>query len=231
MTDKALVRQSARELARLIRTRALSPVEVLDAYLDVIEALNPKLNAVVTLAADQAREAAKRAEATAMKGESRPAARPADRRQGRRRRTAGIRTTFGSPLFGYVLAEDAEAVRRLKAAGAVVPPRPTRRNSPRCQHHQRVFGPTRNPWNPALSPGRLVRRVGGCGRHRHGADRARHRLSAVRSASRRVLRHRRHPPDAGTDRRAIRWHCPGIRDRCTDRSRATPRMRRCCSTR
>ena len=67
MTDKALVRQSARELARLIRTRAVSPVEVLDAYLDVIEALNPKLNAIITLAADQAREAAKRAETAVMK--------------------------------------------------------------------------------------------------------------------------------------------------------------------
>ena len=56
MTDNSLTRQSARELARLIRTRAVSPVEVLDAYLEVIEALNPKLNAIVTLAADQARD-------------------------------------------------------------------------------------------------------------------------------------------------------------------------------
>ncbi len=48
----ALVRKSARELARLIASRAVSPVEVLDAYLAVIAALNPKLNAIVTLAAD-----------------------------------------------------------------------------------------------------------------------------------------------------------------------------------
>ena len=56
MSDNHLTRQSARELARLIRTRAVSPVEVLDAYLKVIEALNPKLNAIVTLVADQARD-------------------------------------------------------------------------------------------------------------------------------------------------------------------------------
>ena len=57
MTDKHLMRKSARELARLIRTRAVSPVEVLDAHLAAIEALNPKLNAIVTLAAEQARDA------------------------------------------------------------------------------------------------------------------------------------------------------------------------------
>ena len=53
-----LVRKSARELARLIASRAVSPVEVLDAYLTVIAAINPKLNAIVTLAAEQARDAA-----------------------------------------------------------------------------------------------------------------------------------------------------------------------------
>jgi hypothetical protein len=67
--DLTLARKSARELARLIRTRAVSPVEVLDAYLAVIEALNPKLNAIVTLAAEQARDGARRAEAAVMKGE------------------------------------------------------------------------------------------------------------------------------------------------------------------
>ena len=51
MIDQALVHTSARELARLMRSRAVSPVEVLDAYLEVIAALNPKLNAIVTLAA------------------------------------------------------------------------------------------------------------------------------------------------------------------------------------
>jgi amidase len=62
MSDNTLVRQSARELARLIRTHAASPVEVLDAHLAAIAALNPKLNAVVTLAEESAREHARRAE-------------------------------------------------------------------------------------------------------------------------------------------------------------------------
>jgi amidase len=55
MSDNTLVRQSARELARLIRNRAVSPIEVLDPHLAAIAALNPKLNAVVTLAEESAR--------------------------------------------------------------------------------------------------------------------------------------------------------------------------------
>ena len=69
MSDNTWVRQSARELARLIRNRAVSPIEVLDAHLAAIAALNPKLNAIVTLAEESAREHARRAEQAVMKGE------------------------------------------------------------------------------------------------------------------------------------------------------------------
>jgi amidase len=154
MTDKTLVRTSARELARLIRTRAVSPVEVLDACLDVIAALNPKLNAVVTLAAEQAREAAKHAEAAVMRGEKVGPLHGLPIGVKDVTPTAGIRTTFASPLFkDYVPAEDAEAVRRLKAAGAIVL---AKTNTPEfacgANTNNALFGPTRNPWNPALSP-------------------------------------------------------------------------------
>src|SRR5271168_2171772 len=150
----ALVRTSARELARLIASRAVSPVEVLDAYLAVIEALNPKLNAIVTLAAEQARDAAQLAETAVMKGD------PLGPLHGLPigvkdvTPTAGIRTTFASPLFkDYVPTEDAEAIRRLKAAGAIVL---AKTNTPEfacgANTNNALFGPTRNPWNPALSP-------------------------------------------------------------------------------
>src|SRR5271154_6861326 len=115
MSDNNLTRKSARELARMIRTRAVSPVEVLDAYLKVIEALNPKLNAIVTLAAEEARNGARRAEVAVMNNE------PLGPMHGLPigvkdvTPTAGIRTTFGSPLYkDFVPTEDAEAVRRLK---------------------------------------------------------------------------------------------------------------------
>ncbi len=148
------MRKSARELARLIRTRAVSPVEVLDAYLEVIAALNPKLNAIVTLAADQARDAARRAEAAVMKGEKLGPLHGLPIGVKDVTPTAGIRTTFASPLFkDYVPAEDAEAVRRLKAAGAIVL---AKTNTPEfacgANTNNALFGPTRNPWNPALSP-------------------------------------------------------------------------------
>jgi amidase len=153
-SDASLTRKSARELARLIRTRAVSPVEVLDAYLTVIAALNPKLNAIVTLAAEQARDAAKRAETAVRKGETLGPLHGLPIGVKDVTPTAGIRTTFGSPLFkDFVPAEDAEAVRRLKAAGAIVL---AKTNTPEfaagANTTNALFGPTRNPWNPALSP-------------------------------------------------------------------------------
>ena len=151
--DQPLARQSARELARLIRTRTVSPVEVLDAHLAVIAALNPKLNAIVTLAADQARDTAKRAENAVMKGEPLGPLHGLPTAIKENTLTAGIRTTFGSPLFkDFVPAEDAEVVRRLKVAGAIVI---GKTNIPEfaagANTNNELFGPTRNPWNPALS--------------------------------------------------------------------------------
>ena len=154
MADVGLTRKSARELARLIRDRAVSPVEVLDAHLAVIEAVNPKLNAIVTLAAEQAREGARLAEIAVGKGG------PLGPLHGLPvaikdiTLTAGIRTTFASPLYeDHVPADDAEVVRRLKAAGAIVL---GKTNTPEfacgAYTNNALFGPTRNPWNPMLSP-------------------------------------------------------------------------------
>ena len=149
-----LTGKTARELAKLIRTKEVSPVAVLDAYIAAIEALNPKINAVVTLAADQAREAAKRAEAAVMKGEKLGLLHGLPIGVKDVTPTAGIRTTWASPIYkDYVPTEDAEAVRRLKAAGAIVL---AKTNTPEfaagANTNNALFGPTRNPWNPALSP-------------------------------------------------------------------------------
>ncbi len=152
--DAPLTRKTARELARLIRTRAVSPVELLDAYLKAIERLNPKINAIVTLAAEQARDAAKRAEAAVMKGDKLGLLHGLPIGVKDVTPTAGIRTTYASPLFkDFVPTEDAEAVRRLKAAGAIVL---AKTNTPEfaagANTNNVLFGPTRNPWNLALSP-------------------------------------------------------------------------------
>lgn len=149
-----LTRKSATELAALIKSRALSPVDLLNASLARIERVNPKLNAVVTLATDQAREAAREAETAVMRGDAVGALHGLPIGVKDVTRTAGIRTTFGSPFFkDFVPDEDAEAVRRLKAAGAIVL---AKTNTPEfaCGANtvNPVFGATRNPWNPALSP-------------------------------------------------------------------------------
>jgi amidase len=154
MTDVSLTRKSARELARLIRERAVSPVEVLDAHLAAIETLNPKLNAIVTLAAEQARDAARLAEAAVVKGERLGPLHGLPVGIKDITLTAGIRTTYASPLYkDYVPTEDAEVVRRLKSAGAIVL---GKTNTPEfaagAHTTNALFGPTRNPWNPALSP-------------------------------------------------------------------------------
>jgi amidase len=151
--DEALTRKSAVELAAMMRARAVSPVEVLDAHLAAIARLNPRLNAIVTLAADAARDASRRAEARIMAGESGPLeGLPFGVKDVTE--TAGIRTTHGSPLHAdFVPTEDAEVVRRLKAAGAVLL---AKTNTPEfatgANTVNAVFGATRNPWNPALSP-------------------------------------------------------------------------------
>ena len=154
MADETLTRKSACELASLIASRVVSPVEVLDQHLAVIARVNPALNAIVTLAADAARNAAQQAEAAIMRGE------PVGPLHGLPVaikdivRTAGIRTTYGSPLFAdFVPDDDAEVVARLKRAGAIVL---AKTNTPEfatgANTTNAVFGATFNPWNPALSP-------------------------------------------------------------------------------
>jgi amidase len=153
MTE-SLSRKTAVELASLIATKAVSPVEVLDAHLATIARVNPKLNAIVTLMADAASVSAKAAEAAVMRGDTLGALHGLPVAIKDVTPTAGIRTTYGSPLFkDHVPVEDAEVVRRVKAAGAIVL---GKTNTPEfaagANTFNDVFGVTRNPWNPALSP-------------------------------------------------------------------------------
>src|SRR6202047_128142 len=153
MTEN-LSRATAVELASMIASRAVSPVEVLDAHLATIARVNPKLNAIVTLVADAARTLAKAAETAVMRGDTLGALHGLPVAIKDITPTAGIRTTYGSPRFkDHVPTEDAEAVRRLKAAGAIVL---GKTNTPEfaagANTFNDVFGVTRNPWNPALSP-------------------------------------------------------------------------------
>lgn len=151
--DRDLTGRSARELARLMRIRERSPVEVIDAHLHAIERFNPAINAVVTIAADSARATARQIERAILRGEDVGPLGGVPVGIKDVTPTAGIRTTWGSTLYAdHVPTVDAEVVTRLKRAGAVVV---GKTNTPEfaagANTVNRVFGATRNPWDRALS--------------------------------------------------------------------------------
>src|SRR5215472_6696563 len=119
MTDLAFA--SAAELARLIATRALSPVELVEMVLARIERAQPVLNAFITVTAEEARTAARAAEAALMRGELSGPLFGVPFSVKDLVNTAGVRTTFGSvALAQNVPAADSTAVARLKRAGAIL---------------------------------------------------------------------------------------------------------------
>ena len=108
-----LWRKPAHELAALVHRREISPVEVLDAHLAVIERLNPTLNAIVTLAADHARADARTAEQAVTRGDKVGPLHGLPIGIKDIVATANIRTTYGCPLYAdNVPTEDAEVVSR-----------------------------------------------------------------------------------------------------------------------
>ncbi len=155
MTHDDLCFTPATELVSLIRRRKVSPLEVMKAVLARIERVNPPLNAYCTVAAEQAIDTAKRATA-ALKRRARVGPLhgvPVSIKD--LTLTKGIRTTEGSKIFAdRVPDQDALIVERLKAAGAIVV---GKTNTPEfgagANTFNAVFGPTRNPWNRALTCG------------------------------------------------------------------------------
>lgn len=142
---------SASELAAGIRERRFSSREVVESCLARIEDVNPRLNAIVTLDADGALAAAdaadRREPAGALHGVPVAVKDLED--------TAGMLTTFGSPLFsGNVPAADSAVVERWRRAGAIVI---GKTNTPEfgagSQTFNEVFGVTRNPYDLSLTCG------------------------------------------------------------------------------
>ncbi|MFL6256136.1 MAG: amidase [Pyrinomonadaceae bacterium] len=149
-----ITRLSATELGRLIRARAVSPVEVFEAYLRRIESANPTLNAVVTLAPD-ALERAREAEAAVVRGDVLSALHGVPVTVKDTIDVRGLRTTCGSRVRAeYVAEEDAPAVARLRAKGAVIL---GKTNCPEFAldytSENPVFGRTNNPHDLERTPG------------------------------------------------------------------------------
>ncbi len=145
----------ATQLATAIRTKECSPPEVVAAFLERIEQLNPKLNAYCTVTAEQARAAAHEAETAIMRGERLGPLHGVPFSLKDLTVTKGIRTTFGSKIFEHhIPTEDAILVERLRRAGGILL---GKTNTPEfgCKGltDNRIFGTTYNPWNLDRTPG------------------------------------------------------------------------------
>jgi amidase len=146
--------RTATELVALLQARQVSAVELLDRAIARIEAHDGKLNAVVVRDFERARAAAAEADTALARGERRPLLGvPMTVKEAFN--VAGLPTTWGIPGTERIpVREDAVAVARLKAAGAVVI---GKTNVPLnlidWQSYNAVYGVTNNPWDPARTPG------------------------------------------------------------------------------
>jgi hypothetical protein len=135
------------EVAAEIRRRALSPVEATRATLDRVAALDGKLNAFVTVLADQALAAASTAEAEIASGQYRGPLHGVPLSVKDLFFTAGIRTTASSRILtDHVPDEDAPVIQRLREAGAILIGKTNMLEFAYAAVHP-DFGPTPNPWN------------------------------------------------------------------------------------
>jgi aspartyl-tRNA(Asn)/glutamyl-tRNA(Gln) amidotransferase subunit A len=146
--------QDATKLAELIRTKQVSPVEVMTAHLERIDAMNPTINAIVTIA-DDALQAAKAAEAAVMAGGELGPLHGVPFTAKDSIDTAGIKTQLGSPIFkGRIPDADAPTVARMKRAGGILL---AKTNLPEFSYwiesDNLLSGRTLNPWNLERTPG------------------------------------------------------------------------------
>ncbi|HEX6024719.1 MAG TPA: amidase family protein [Solirubrobacter sp.] len=143
--------RTATELAAGLRAREFSAREVMESHLERIAAVNPRVNAIVTLDEELALQLADEADRSEPRGplHGLPIA-VKDLEE-----TAGMRTTFGSPLYAkHVPKKDSLLVERLRAAGGLII---GKTNTPEfgagSQTFNPVFGATRNPWDLSRTPG------------------------------------------------------------------------------
>lgn len=145
-----LTELSIREAADLVRRRKVSPLDLTRACLDRIDRLNPLINAFITVTAKEALAQAREAEVEIRQGKWRGPLHGIPMGLKDNIDTAGIRTTAASAVFAdRVPTEDAEVVRRLKAAGAVLIGKQNL-DEFAFGHTSSLsnFGPVRNPWKP-----------------------------------------------------------------------------------
>src|SRR5437867_7826038 len=154
-TDRDLTKLSIREAAVLIRKKQVSPVELTNACLARIEQINPVLNVLITITSESALAQARDAESEVQRGRWRGPLHGIPIALKDLFDTAGVKTTAGSALFkDRIPAEDADVVRRLKAAGTVLL---GKTNMVEFAYGGNAavsyFGAVHNPWSLDRNPG------------------------------------------------------------------------------
>jgi len=152
---KVLAFTPAYELAEMIRAKKLSPVELMQAILERIEALNPKLNAYLTVAADEAMSQAKAAEKSVMGGGRLGPLHGVPISIKDLLPTRGMRTTMGSWVYrDWVPGAEGTMVQRLRASGAIIV---GKTNTPEfgfaCVVENKLGDYCRNPWDTGRNSG------------------------------------------------------------------------------
>ena len=155
MLDDTWSTKPATDLAAAIRAKEIKSRELLELYLSRIDRLNGGINAVVTLASERALAEADAADARTVNGGDLPPLHGLPTTIKDAIETEGIRSTGGAvELRDHVPTEDAPAVARLRAAGAIVF---GKTNLPRwsgdLQSYNEIFGTTNNPWDHSRIPG------------------------------------------------------------------------------
>ena len=206
---------SVREQGRLLRTRALSSVELTSAYLDRLESIGPKLGALVTPTRELALAQAKQADAERAAGKARGPLHGIPYGAKDLLATKGIATTWGAePFKDQVFDYDATAIERLRAAGAVLVGKLAMvelaggmgYNNPDAS----FTGPGRTPWNPDLLERRVVLRARARPRRRAwSASRSGPRRPAPSSRPRRSAGSPPCGPRTAWSRATARWRCAG----------------------
>jgi amidase len=150
-----LLSATVTEILRALGDGAVSSQELVGAYLQRIEAVNPALNAIVQLNAEQAMKAARRADQTRSQGKATGPLHGVPMTLKDSIDTAGVVTTYGTlGRRDFVPEKDATVAARLKAAGAILL---GKTNTPEFtlsfETDNLVYGRTRNPFDAARTPG------------------------------------------------------------------------------
>jgi aspartyl-tRNA(Asn)/glutamyl-tRNA(Gln) amidotransferase subunit A len=153
--SEELLSKTITELAPLVQQKKVSPVELTEATLNRAEVLGSKLGSIITLLRDDALRQAKAREADILRGGYRGPLDGIPVSVKDNLATAGVRTTIGSKLFeANVPNEDAFAIGRLRAAGAIIFSKDNLHElAGGITTNNAWYGRARNPWNLELSPG------------------------------------------------------------------------------